>query len=190
MASVRCPECDHKERIPDDYERSTIRCSECGVKIPVEIDDDEEDRPRRKKKKKKAGKNFFAPYLSLILRLDTSLKVILGLTLVAMLISCIHPVMYLVPMIYGFILVLLGGGMFLLIAFNDSPTELLLCLFVPFYSLYYLITHWGETRPAFLMQIYGWVVCFSFLCAVPFHALIFGAQQTLVGKPAAKAPGK
>ena len=44
MASVRCPECGQKERIPADWERPTIRCSECGIKIPLEDNDEEEKR--------------------------------------------------------------------------------------------------------------------------------------------------
>ncbi|MBI2804633.1 MAG: TFIIB-type zinc ribbon-containing protein [Planctomycetes bacterium] len=182
MATIRCPECDKKVKLPVDEDRATVRCGSCGYKIRLDEPDDDDDEPvRPKKKKKKRSKNFFTPYLSMAMRLDNSLKVILGLTVVAVLASCIHPVLYLVPVIYGCALMIIGGAMFLIIAFNDSPMELLLCLFLPFYSLYYLVTHWGETRPAFLMQVYGMVVCFSFVCALPFHALVFGVIQTVKG---------
>src|SRR5262245_19975552 len=45
---VRCPECDHKQKVPDDYDRPTIRCSECEAKI--RLPEPEEDEPRAKRR--------------------------------------------------------------------------------------------------------------------------------------------
>ena len=194
MASVRCPECDHKERIPDDHERSTIRCSECGIKIPIPADEDDDPRPRRsradkedkevvrpKKKKKKSPPSALASWVAVLARLDTSLKIIVGLAIVALMLSCIHPTLYVVPAVYGGILVLLGSVLFLIVVFNDSPFELLMCMFLPFYSLYYVVTHWDETKSALMLQVFGIVVCVSFLCAMPLHMLVYGTRGPLAG---------
>ena len=44
MASVRCPECRHKQKLPADWEeRPSIRCPECSFKIPLDDEDDAEE---------------------------------------------------------------------------------------------------------------------------------------------------
>ena len=40
MRRVRCPECDTKVKVPDNHERSFIRCTSCREKIPLDDADD------------------------------------------------------------------------------------------------------------------------------------------------------
>jgi hypothetical protein len=49
MARVTCPECDTRNRIPDDHDRDYIRCKDCNKKIYLDDEDDEDDRPRRRR---------------------------------------------------------------------------------------------------------------------------------------------
>ena len=51
-----------------------------------------------------------------------------------------------------------GALWFAVVTFQDSVTEFLLCAFVPFYSLYYILTHFEEVKRPLLVQ---------FLCFVP-----------------------
>jgi hypothetical protein len=55
----------------------------------------------------------------------------------------------------GLILSFAGGIWFLVIAFQDSAMAGVLCLLVPFYSLYYLATNWDTTHRAFALQMVG-----------------------------------
>ena len=62
-----------------------------------------------------------------------------------------------------------AGGLWLLaIAFGDSVIQGLLCMFVPFglYSLFYVATHWEETKDAFLLNVIPAVVLFAGMVVV------------------------
>jgi hypothetical protein len=182
---ITCPECDEVVKVPKDYERSIIRCPSCEHKIRLdEVEEQEDDQPRRRSrdevrpiKRKRKKPNAFAQFWQATGgRLDTPLLVIVIISVLSLLLSCIHPIFYVVPMVVGGCLILLGGVLFLLVVVNDSLTELLLCFLVPFYSLYYLIKNWGATCKSFYLQVYGTAFCFSFLCFMPLHYLIYGTR--------------
>ncbi len=52
----------------------------------------------------------------------------------------------------------LGALMILWAAFKDSIFWGLVCLFIPFVSLLFVVTHWSETKTGFLLHLLGWVV--------------------------------
>lgn len=54
MARVTCPACDTRTRIPDDHDRSYVRCKECDKKIY--LDDQEDDRPLPRSKSRTLSK--------------------------------------------------------------------------------------------------------------------------------------
>jgi transcription initiation factor TFIIIB Brf1 subunit/transcription initiation factor TFIIB len=189
MASVRCPECEHKQKVPSDYERATIRCSECGFKIPLDDDDDDDidERPIKKKKKRRTN-NVFTGALGWLARLDVSIKIAVGIWIGVLLLSCFHPKLMFGPLGYGIILVILANILFLIVVFNDSPFELLLVLVLPFYNLYYLVTHWEETKATFFMHIFGIVVIASTLCALPVHLAFSKIRESIVGNVGPDGP--
>lgn len=69
MRRVSCPKCDAKVKVPDDHERSYIRCKSCDKKIDLDDDEDEDERPRRSsnsRRKKKDEAGGFLAYLPLL----------------------------------------------------------------------------------------------------------------------------
>lgn len=56
-------------------------------------------------------------------------------------------------------LMAIGGILSIVDAFREGITAGLLYLFFPFYSVYFTVTRWSQTRGAFMMQVTG-VLCF------------------------------
>jgi DNA-directed RNA polymerase subunit RPC12/RpoP len=58
MPKIRCPKCDEKVIVPEDYDRPIIKCPSCGKKIVLDVDDDDDDdRPKKKPEPKPSGIN-------------------------------------------------------------------------------------------------------------------------------------
>ena len=73
------------------------------------------------------------------------------------------------------LLVHLGGTIWILaIAFGESMGQGLLCLFVPCYSLYYVVTRWEDTSGPFSMQLVPFASLFVFFA--------LGAAIDIAGK--------
>jgi hypothetical protein len=75
------------------------------------------------------------------------------------------PSLAIVPIILGGFMAGAGGIMFLIVAFKDDAMQGILCWFVPFYSLYYLITHFEEEKIPFFLQVAGFVMMMIGGCA-------------------------
>ena len=58
----------------------------------------------------------------------------------------------------GYVVGLVGAIMFLIVAFKESVLWGLGCLFIPFVSLFFLISHWKDAKKAFLIQLIGAVI--------------------------------
>lgn len=142
-------------------------------------DDDEDDRPRRRrrdeeedeerprKRKRKKRRASGTGFLN-IEGLDTPTTVILGTTAVCIvmsLTSILFPPLALIPIGVSLVMMIGGGLWFLLVAFQDSALHGVLCLCVPFYSIYYLISHLGETWKPFALNLLGVVVYMVAACA-------------------------
>lgn len=56
-------------------------------------------------------------------------------------------------MMVGGIGCLIGGIWFLIVAFQESVVWGLACMFIPFVSLIFLVTHWEDAGKPFLIQI-------------------------------------
>ena len=63
-----------------------------------------------------------------------------------------------VAAIIGGIVAAVGEIWILLTAFRESTTQGLLCMFVPFYVIYYAITRWSETKKPFIIGLVGFVL--------------------------------
>lgn len=60
--------------------------------------------------------------------------------------------------IVGAILSGIGGLWLLVVAFQESVLWGLACWFIPFVALYFVATHWEETKTPFLMNLGGVLV--------------------------------
>jgi hypothetical protein len=170
-----CPECKGKFRIPAaPTEEEPTSSPGTKAKASEEIqeslpevrerrraedadsssNDDEAERIPRRKKKKKRRKTAWGlpawldPYLAALAVLG-----VVGLLSVG--ISLIWPVVSILPIGLGGLLSIAGGIWFLVIAFQDDVVAGILCLVIPFYSLYYLVTHFDAVQRPFFVQVVG-----------------------------------
>jgi hypothetical protein len=79
-----------------------------------------------------------------------------------------------IAMIVGFGLILVGGVGMIVVAFEEDTSCGLLYLFVPGYSLYYLVTRWDETR-------YPKLAALGMLLILGGLVMLFGMTALLVG---------
>jgi hypothetical protein len=118
-------------------------------------DDREEldDRPARRRGKRRkpvrrrtgAGPGAFA----------ISLMVVGGGSLLLLGLALLCPLAALPVVLGGFVLIVIGAIWFHVVAFREGAAEGLMCLFVPFYALYYLISRFDEEKLPFLVQLVG-----------------------------------
>ncbi|HVS35098.1 MAG TPA: hypothetical protein VMS17_05915 [Gemmataceae bacterium] len=129
-----------------------------------EPEDVDEDAPRPKRRKKKRRRKQAAMFGGLSPLIIGAIAVV-GVCLLLGVVSFFVPFLALVPLAVGGTLSAVGGVWFLIVAFQDDATAGLLCIFVPFYSLYYLISHWDEEMKPFLVQLAGSMIFSLGWCA-------------------------
>lgn len=61
--------------------------------------------------------------------------------------------------IVGIIAILIGGVWFLIEEFRSGILWLLACIFIPFVSLLWLVTHWEEGKRPFVISTLGAICC-------------------------------
>jgi hypothetical protein len=139
-------ECDEE----DDYESVQPRRRRIEDEDDYEADDDPPLRspPRRKKRRRQRASGGLDPFVVGLIGAG-------GVGLVLAVLAFIWPGVSLAAIGVGGIIALAGGIWFLVVAFQDSAAAGLLCLFVPFYSLYYLISNFEETKKPFFVQLVG-----------------------------------
>jgi hypothetical protein len=134
--------------------------------------------PRRRKKRRKTPAGL--PW-----GLDGFVAAILGVAvvgLVSLVLAWIWPTATFMPLGLGLVLIWVGAIWFLVMAFQDSLAAGLLCLFVPFYGLYYLVTHFDEVKRPFLVQLLGVVVVMVGSCTGAFSGRRSSRAPTNTGK--------
>jgi hypothetical protein len=130
------------------------------VEVDEEDDDDWDDqpaRPRRKRPKKRSSSGG-GRLESVLIGLGIAGGV--WVLLVAITIFA-RDAMYGL-LIIGGILLLLSRGMFLQVARAEGSGPWLMCLFVPFYSVYFFFTRINETFKSFVIGCVGWFFVLSF----------------------------
>jgi hypothetical protein len=60
--------------------------------------------------------------------------------------------------VLGIACMVIGWLTILVKAFGESILWGLGCLFVPFVSLLFVITHWHESKTGFLLHVVGWII--------------------------------
>ncbi len=120
---------------------------------------------QRKSKRRKQS-------MGLVMGLDGFTAALIGLgavSLMSLVLGLIFPAASVLPLALGGVLALVGAIWFLVVAFQDSAVAGLLCFFVPFYSLYYLATHFDDEKRPFFVQLLGIIL----LLAGPWRAELF-----------------
>jgi hypothetical protein len=141
-------------------------------------EEDEDGRPRRRRRPPKArrrklkyesGEGIFGmePFTVVLIGLA-----ILSLPLLAL--TFLVPKFGLITSIIGFLIAFPSGLWFLWVVFTESPVAGLLCLFVPFFSIYWLITHFDECKRPFFLNTIGAVLWVASSCAGGWGAWRFG----------------
>jgi hypothetical protein len=139
----------------DDEDDDVPRARKKGTaRSRYDDDDDDEPRPRSKKKRVKRRSSGGSPFGSMG-PVGGTLAVGGVLWLICLVLGFVWPAVMIAPMVIGYIIAFVGGIMLLVIAFKDDVVQGLLCLFIPFYSLFYLITHWDDCKHAFFIQLGG-----------------------------------
>jgi hypothetical protein len=90
---------------------------------------------------------------------------VVGVCLLLSIVGIVVPPVAYVPVALGWLLQFVAGVWLLVIAFQDNVVQGLLCLCVPFYSLFYLITHFDETKNALFLWLIGLGVLIMGGCA-------------------------
>ncbi len=197
--SVVCDECSGTFQVQEKRAGKKVYCKLCNavVRVPKSADDSEDvvfesiaditplprtrSAPLRRTKQSRrtervAWKWTMSPkaiaglvVLSLmgILIVAAQLYPIVGTALLALLM-----IGMLLGMVIGFGLMLVGGIGLIISAFEEDTTCGLLYMFLPFYSLYYMISRWDETR-------YPKLVALGFLLAVGGPMLVAGIGQVI-----------
>ena len=179
---IKCKKCEARFRVKDAAAGRRIKCRECAapIKVPIPSTDQEEllnfdmaayatdpsgndspggtqPLPRRRKKKKTSGDPaarsgrkwdlenpllwFVVPFAAaLIAFLTTMMHLRIGGSIAMLIVS-----------VAGFV-AFVASLMIVVHAFGESGLAGLLCLFVPFYILYYVATEWHATKKMFLAQ--------------------------------------
>lgn len=112
-------------------------------------DDDDDDHPRprlARSRHRRAGNGLPKP---------GPIAIALGVAGLLILMSFLIPGAGLALMWVGIAIAVVANLWFLLVVLSDSILQVLLCFFIPFYSLFYILTHWEESRHPFLLSIYG-----------------------------------
>jgi hypothetical protein len=138
--------------------------------------EDEDDRPRRRRRpkprrirlKSESGEGIFSEG---IFGMEIFSVVIIGLALLAvpLLALCFVPG-------FGVLFILLAGGLgslmaigggvwLLIVAFSEDSTTGFLCLFVPFYMFYFVLTEFETCRRPFLVYGLGMFLLLGARCA-------------------------
>jgi hypothetical protein len=168
--TFRIPGGDAEDEIPEELEtvsEAPARSdpppqmrSDDGLRPADVIDSDRRLRSLVKKPKRRRGRQsdgFFA-YLTDFDPLVWVLAVG-GLTLLmAICGGLIHPALALVPGLIGSVAALAGTIWFLVKAFQDDAIQGLGCLCVPFYAIYYALTHFDEVRYPACIAVAGHAV--------------------------------
>lgn len=153
---------DDGDDAPMALEREEEKADRPRPRRRREYDDDDDEEPRRKPprrslkrpRRRRGGSNPLASLGSV----GTLVAVVGGVWLLGLLLGLVVPAAFLLPVVLGYLVALAGGIWFLIIAFSDNVMQGLLCLFVPFYSLLYLISNWETCKGAFLTQLGGWLM--------------------------------
>ncbi len=121
---------------------------------PAFHEDDIEEFPRKKKKKKKKRRRGLS-FLSGPMSFQKILSILGTVWLVTLVPGIVFGPLLLIHILVGAILLFVSNIMIIYVAFNEDLACGLMLLFVPFYSLYYIITRFDEVAESLLLMAIG-----------------------------------
>jgi hypothetical protein len=159
-------------RPPEDEDRPRRR-------PPDEGDyDEEEDRPRRRRRripkprrrklKYEQGGGIFSEG---IFGMEVFTVVMLGVALLSLpllalsFVPGVGAIFALLAMALGALMSMAGGIWLLIVAFAEDSTTGLLCLFIPFYMFYFILTEFETCKRPFFVYALGLILVFGASCA-------------------------
>jgi hypothetical protein len=157
-----------------------------AVHEDLEEDDAEAVRRPARRRKKKRRKSLATSSLF------ESPGLILGGTVVLLVINC--ALLYFVP---ALLLPVLGiGGMIgfvgsiwvVIIAFQESIGSGLLCLFIPFYIIFYCLSHFEETKTPFMVWLVGFALMLPANIMVRVRPVSVPVPRGAAASPASSPP--
>jgi hypothetical protein len=131
--------------------------------------DDAEPAPRRRKKRRKKRRRESSSSVPSFLSDNPvlfALAGVAGILLITCGLALLFPPVALLPIGLGWLLLMVSNIWFLVCAFQDDVMSGVLCLLIPFYSLYYLITHFDEVRMPIFTGLLGFVLVMGGSCAM------------------------
>jgi hypothetical protein len=94
--------------------------------------------------------------------MDLPSLIVMGVSVAALLLvvlSLLIPPVALLVLFLGAAMSVTGGIWFLIVAFQEDALSGILCLLLPFYALYFLVTHLEITKKPFFLQLIGTLCC-------------------------------
>ncbi len=124
-----------------------------GTALPLRDEPVPAAPPKRKKKKSHSSFGNWSPGSAA----TTKIGAVVGAgALVAF--GAVDPLGWLIVVVLGSLAYVVGAIWLLVVAFAESVLCGLMCLFVPFYGLYYLMSRWEDTKKPFLIAFSGWLI--------------------------------
>ena len=157
-----------------------------------EEDEEPRPRPRAKKKKKKKSRSRQGGGFAEWSMITKVLVVSAAIWAISFALGFVWPPLMVVAFGLGAILTIVGGIMFLIVVIQDDIIQVILCFLIPFYSLFYLITHFDECKHAFFIQLMGFGFLTLSMCAGGGALAVMGKPEPLkkveLDRPALVAP--
>ena len=79
------------------------------------------------------------------------------------------PQVIFLPLVIGWLVAMGAGIWFTVLTFQDSIEAGLLCLFIPFYSLFYLITNFDYVKKSFYLSLVSSLMMFVGIVVMAMH---------------------
>ena len=150
---------------PPKRRRRPVEEDEYLSDIEDDFEEEEERIPTRKRKKKGsqiAWGRVLGGGLKAVVRYTLAAIGLLVVTVITFAIAVHWPLAIVVP---GLLLYVVGHLWLIIVPFEDGVLEGLLCLFLPFYVLYYLVKNFDKMKEPFIVTLVGWVILVIGFCA-------------------------
>lgn len=134
-----------------------------------EVGDGDEEEPSRKparKRKKIRARSRGWDWFSGETVFNKIVIAAISLNFMLAVLAVFLPPIALIPLLMSLVMLLAGHVMVLLAAFQDDGTSGCLCLLIPFYSLYFVLTHLDEVRSALLLYAGSFVLVIISFCGM------------------------
>jgi hypothetical protein len=118
---------------------------------PEEFEDEPRPRKKRKKKRRKPANGMSLEMSNFLITLGVLGVVWLGLAILVL----VQPGAFLLALILGFLIASIGQSWFMRMAFEDGVGVGLSCMFIPFYTWFYLFNNFARAGRPFAVRIIG-----------------------------------